>query len=96
MQLDDDRTPDERQTHTVLIVGTDRTLSGWGRAKGGTSYAAWACLPADADRVADWVRSRRDMARIRTVCGRWRPRGCGHAHIYPVRPGHPALSLPLP
>ena len=83
----DDRTPEQRKTHTVLVVMTDRFLSGWGGAAGGSSVAAWACSTSqetlDAER---WVSSRSDASRVRTVYDsprRYRPRrGCAHFHVY--------------
>jgi len=93
MERQDDRTPEEMHTHTVLVVGTDSFLSGWGKAAGGLSYAAWACKPEDMHTVERWVRSRGDMRRVRVTCDPYRPsRGCAHLHIYVVRPGHLAMS----
>ena len=43
MKRVDDRTPDEIKTHIWIVAGTDSFLSGWGEAKGGVSYAGWAC-----------------------------------------------------
>lgn len=81
MQIQDDRTDEERRTH-ILVVGTDSFLSGWGAAEGGASYAAWACRYEDQYECERWVRARGDMKRVR-ICGpEWRPRGTGHAHIY--------------
>ncbi len=96
MQIQDDRTPEQKKTHPVLIVGTDKLLSGWGKAKGGTSYAAWACRIEDDAKVYRWVRSRSDMERVREAFDdgktRYRPKGNGHLHIYLVGEGHPALK----
>ena len=93
MERDDDRTPDQMKTHDWLVVGTDSFLSGWGRASGGASYAAWACRYDDLKTVEDWVESRGDMKRVRVVkADDYRPRGTGHLHIYVVEPGHPALG----
>ena len=95
MQIQDDRTEEQKKTHRYAIVGTDRFMSGWSKAKGGTSYAAWA-IDGDRetiDRVEKWVSSRSDMRRVRFVnLDTWRPRGRGHAHIYVVEAGHPALD----
>jgi len=92
MQIDDDRTAEQRASHRCLVVGTDSFLSGWGKASGGISYAAWAC-PYDVwERVFNWVARRGDMKRVRLVGPDWRPRGKGHAHIYVVDEGHPALA----
>lgn len=99
MHFEDDRTDSQRQTHNVLIVGTDSFLSGWGGARGGTSVAAWACQPKHARTVLDWVQSRSDMKRVRVIHenGRenrkYRPRGgCVHFHIYCVTDDHPAME----
>ena len=92
MTIQDDRTAEERKTHTWIVVGTDSFMSGWGKASGGVSYAAWACKGSDVDRVENWVRARSDMKRVRIVSGRWCPRGNGHAHIYVVHDDHNALK----
>lgn len=94
----DDRTAEQRETHRILIVGTDKCMSGWGEATGGKSYAAWACATADdAAKVESWVAGRSDMSRIRvtfdTRHSPYRPGpACAHLHIYVVDAGHPALS----
>jgi hypothetical protein len=91
MEIQDDRTAEQRQTHRFLIIGTDKFMSGWGKAEGGTSYAAWACRAEHRKAVFEWVESRSDMKRVRESYSDWKPRGRGHAHIYVVEPGHPAL-----
>jgi len=94
MTREDDRTDEQKRTHTVLIVGTDRWMSGWGGAEGGTSLAAWACRSEDEYSVDRWVRSRGDMSRVRLAIdapGRpYRPK-CAHLRIYVADEGHPAL-----
>lgn len=93
MILDDERTEAERKTHPLIILGTDRFLSGWGKAEGGPSYAGWATDCDHWERVFDWVARRGDMRRVRQVRGDYRPpTGAGHCHIYVVREGHPALA----
>lgn len=92
MIIQDDRTAEQRKTHNCLVIGTDTFLSGWGKAEGGVSYAAWACTEADLYKVERWVRNRNDMKRVRVVYGKWYPKGTGHAHIYVVTEGHPALN----
>lgn len=82
MQVQDDRTPEQRRTHHVLWGGTDTFMSGWGEAKDGVSYAFWACRPEDSREVERWVRSRSDIIRVREVTRDYRPRGYGHCHIY--------------
>lgn len=79
----DDRTADQRETHTMLVVGTDSFLSGWGQARNGYSYAAWACRPEDMNACESWVRQRGDMKRVRIVGDDYRPSAaCTHLHIY--------------
>ena len=96
MKRADDRTPAERTTHPILIVGTDSFMSGWGKAEGGTSYAAWACRQEDERAVLEWVERRGDMKRVRVTfdlpSAPYRPKGRGHLHIYVVREDHPALE----
>ena len=82
MIVEDDRTPAQRQTHTWIVVGTDKFLSGWGKAKDGASYAGWACEPKDRHDVLAWVEARSDMLRVREVTDPYRPRTAGHCHIY--------------
>ena len=94
MELEDDRTEEEKKELSVIIMATDKFLSGWGRAEGGPSYAGWACRPEDAQTVESWVRSREDMANVRKVSGNYRPpRRPGHCHIYAVHKNHPALEV---
>jgi hypothetical protein len=106
MVMKDDRTKEQKKTHTWLVIGTDKFLSGWGGAQGGASVAVWACKPEDRKKVLSWVHSRTDMLRVRetseenwTVDGkkqgfkRYRPKGnVAHCHIYVVKSGHPALE----
>jgi len=47
MIIQDDRTNEQKKTHSCLIGGTDRFMSGWGRAENGKSYAFWSCRPDD-------------------------------------------------
>jgi len=90
MIYQDDRTTEQKNTHSVIVAMTDTFMSGWGKAENGTSYAGWACKPEDADKVERWVRSRSDASRVRVVGSNWRPRGKGHTHIYVVTDTHPA------
>lgn len=81
----DDRTDEQRKTHTIGIVGRDRCLSGWGKAKGGYSRACWALTPNDSvDRVYDRVKARGDMQYVAIVDLRtYRPpQGTLQFHIY--------------
>ena len=94
--IEDDRTVEQRETHKFLVIGTDKFLSGWGGASGGTSVAAWACETGEeADRMERWVSGRSDMRRVRVVYdgpNRYRPsRSCAHLHVYVVGKDHPGL-----
>lgn len=92
MILQDNRTDEQKRTHTLLIGGTDTFLSGWGKADGGPSFAFWACRPEHANPVESWVRGRGDLQRVRLASGGYRPpSGPGHARVYVVEPGHPSL-----
>jgi len=91
MERQDDRTPEQMKTHTWIVAGTDKFMSGWGKARNGTSYAGWACEYEDLDKVERWVHNRSDMKRVRVVGTDWRPRGVGHTHIYIVDDKHPSL-----
>jgi hypothetical protein len=83
MVTKDDRTPTQKVTHRLAVIGTDRCLSGWGGAAGGLSYAGWACTPDTVDACERWVRSRGDMRRVRVVSLPYRPkRPCVHFHLY--------------
>lgn len=88
----DDRTPEQKETHNWLVIGTDSFLSGWGGAKGGLSYAAWACRPEDVDAVESWVSGRSDMYRVRVTTDPYSPPSeCAHLHIYVVEEDHPSI-----
>ena len=91
MIIKDDRTPEQKKTHTVMVVMTDSFMSGWGAARGGSSVAGWAC--ASSENVMDcekWVRSRTDAKRVRVVLDsprRYRPKNAKHFHIYVWKEG---------
>jgi len=89
MNVEDNRTPTEKLSHRWLVVMTDTCMSGWGRARAGASYAAWACDTLEAaERVADRVRKRCDSSRVRIVHeGGYRPR-CAHFQVYVIDEDH--------
>lgn len=93
----DDRTPEQKKTHQMLVVGTDSFMSGWGEAKNGLSYAAWACTPEQLHRVHNWVSNRGEMKRVRVIDEKYNkyypnPNLCAHLHIYFVDDNHPSLK----
>lgn len=92
----DDRTDEQRQTHSVLIVGDDGFMTRWGRdcgmvGRSGKSRAAWACRPEDADAVERWVRGRGDLKRVRRAMRAYAKKG-DHIHIYVVTDDHVSLE----
>ena len=82
MIFQDDRTPEQKKTHTLIVLATDRFMSGWGMADAGASYAGWACTPELVDTVERRIRARGDMSHVRIVGNDYRPRGAKHVHIY--------------
>jgi len=90
----DDRTADQRNTHTVGVVMRDRFMSGWGGATGGYSRAMWALDPAecDIDKLERWVSHRGDANYVnRVLVNNYRPsRSTVHLHVYVVGPDHPS------
>ena len=92
MKIIDDRTPEQKLTHKILVVGTDSFMSGWGEAEGGSSYAVWACKEEDSKKVFEWVEKRPEMKRVRIVADPYKPKGKGHCHIYVVDDDHAALK----
>ena len=92
--LKDDRTEETAQTHTVIIGGRDRFLSGWRCNDGRASYAYWACRPEDANAVSAWVAGRSDMTSVRRRGERFiRSLSQGSdVHVYVVTDNHPSLA----
>jgi hypothetical protein len=91
----DDRTEEQRKTHRLGVVAKDSFMSGWGRARNGSSRCAWACAsPADAERLCAWVRGREEMRDVQVTDLRtYRPpQGTAHWHIYVATDNHPALA----
>lgn len=92
MTKQDDRTPEQKQTHRWGIVARDKFMSGWGGAKGGASRCAWACGPGvDINKVESWVSSRSEMRFVNKVdLNTYRcPRGTADFHIYVADKDHP-------
>ncbi len=93
MIIQDDRTDEQKDSHYILVVGTDKFMSGWGQAEGGKSYAAWACDLNNWHIVKSWVNNRGDMQRVRVIHAHgYNPRGKGHLHIYVVDEKHNSLK----
>lgn len=95
MIREDDRTEEQKTTHTWGVVARDKFMSGWGEARSGASRCAWACHPdVNITRVENWVKDRKEMCYVNVVDLRtYRPpRGTAHFHIYVCHPGHPATG----
>lgn len=94
--IKDDRTAEQQQTHRYGIVAKDRFMSGWGEAKNGSSWCAWATDSInDAAKLLEWVRRRDEMQFVRlTDLAQYKPAyGAAHFHIYVVDPQfHPAFK----
>jgi hypothetical protein len=89
----DDRTEEQKQTHTTLVKARDNFMSGWGQAENGYSVCAWACKPEDSQAVYRRVKARGAMRYVAIVPDTYRPpRSTAHYHIYVVGPDHPALE----
>ena len=73
--IKDDRTNEQKVTHTLAVVGTDATNS--------RSYVAWAFKDGQAAQTLGKVQGRSDFlrGRIGTLDG-YRPTGAAHLHIY--------------
>lgn len=85
MIIQDDRSTEQKQTHTLAIVARDKFMSGWGEATGGVSRCAWACAQdANISRLENWVRNRKEMIYVTVVdLSTYRPpKGTAHFHIY--------------
>ena len=91
-RFQDDRTEEQKKTHSVLYGGVDLFLSSWGPPAhlGVKSRAYWACEPEHADRVRWWVSSRSDLEQIQEGRPRWHKNDW--VHIYVVGDEHPALK----
>lgn len=82
--INDRRTKEEKKTHTAYVKGRDKFMSGWGKARAGQSYAVWACLPKDRQKVLAIISARKDLVNI-TTPERIRARAGDHVSIYCVR-----------
>ena len=88
----DERTEEQKKTHTILVTAKDKFLSGWGMAQNGSSYCAWAIDPNEAnpDKLLHWVDQRKDMiyVNLRYDGGKnWNP-NAAHVAIYVVDKNH--------
>jgi len=91
MKINDRRTDEQKKTHLIGIVVSDKVLSAW--CPYGKSWACWA-LPYDGSlsesKLIAWLESQR-YTRIRKVnLETYRPRGKGHISIYVMTKDHPS------
>ena len=95
MILKDDRTDEQKLTHSWAVVAKDKFMSGWGGAKGGASRVAWAVDDlSKTSKLFDWVDARSEMKYTNVVnLKNYRaPKGTAHFHIYVAGEGHPAFG----
>ena len=93
MKINDERTEEQKKTHSVLIAATDTFMSNWGEAEGGKSMCAWAVEPECADDMERWIRSRPEMKNVKRVGPDWKPKSAAHVSIYVAEKGiHRALK----
>lgn len=85
MIFEDDRKPEHMGQ--LLVVMTDKFLSGWGEAKGGKSVCAWSVPDEHLNTVFNWVDSRSDASRVRVCKPDYKPRNAKHFHIYVAKQG---------
>ena len=78
----DDRSEAQRHSHKFIVWGRDRFMSGWGGARGGYSWAGWACRLEDLHVAESWVRNRSDMQYVRAGGDPPRGRNVAHVHVY--------------
>lgn len=84
MILKDDRTEEQKITHRWLVIATDSFMSGWGEARGGRSYAAWACTERNYHYWFSKISARPEMKRVRLLYEEkpYKPKIKGTCHIY--------------
>jgi hypothetical protein len=88
IRIKDDRTDEQKITHTKMVLARDTFMSGWGECENGNSYAAWAlpkdAQPSEVSRATQWVRMRDEMRGIRIKPTTYRPSSSpnDHLHIY--------------
>jgi len=99
MIINDQRTPEQKETHHWAVVARDKFMSNWGQAKGGFSRCAWAMsleMMKDESyrKVVSAVKARSEMMHVNLVdlktyrC----PKGTSHFSIYVVNNEHPYLQ----
>ena len=82
----DRRTPEECAATIGYIVGTDRFMSGWGRAPGRSLFAIPVRTSEEWSETLQFMHGRNDMLRVREVGRDYRPRLFVGDHLSIRRP----------
>ena len=93
--LRDRRTEEQKETHTVLLGGFDKVLSGWRcNEPHCDSWAFWACRPEDEAVVREHVERRTDLVHVYEKTYQWIRKKSTEAQvsIYPVTEEHGYLE----
>ena len=51
MNIKDDRTKEQLESHSEVVLALDTAMTAWGIAREGKSYAGWSCRPQDLEKV---------------------------------------------
>ena len=82
---DDRRTAEERKATAGFVVATDSFMSGWGKARGRSLFAVpfshEQAKEGLHERIADNMRDRSEMQRVRIVGADYRPRLYNGDHL---------------
>jgi hypothetical protein len=82
MEINDTRTKQEKKNTIGYVVATDKFLSGWGKARGGSSVFALAITnPDHLDICMNRMKDHSDFKNVRFNLRSWRPKGEGHCRI---------------
>ena len=96
MITEDQRTPEQKETHFLAIVAKDKFMSGWGAASRGISRVAYSFDRKEVNhhRVFDWVKARPEMSCVSLVDLRtYRPKNTAHLQIYVIDKDHKAAKF---
>ena len=87
MNIQDDRTPEEKAATIGFWVAKDKALSGWGKAPGRSIVACPVVSSPDCDIVQKRFQYRDEFRYVRFVGADWLPklRQGDHLHIYDTK-----------
>lgn len=87
MEIQDDRTEEEKAATIGFWVANDKAMSGWGRAQGRSIVACPVVSSPDCDIVRKRFQYRDEFRYVRFVDKSWRPklRQGDHLHIYDTK-----------